>query len=211
MSPITIASAANSSGCDGGKVLNALPTSSWPSITTLIPTGGLPVPGAQRADVHEDVRLRVGRAASVDRAVALGRLERRRLPLRLVADRHDVVVAVQQHGRRAGGRRDLAHDDGRGVRAARADRGSATPASRNSVDDVLVRLEQRRMRRLGVVPAPRSRGSRRAARGRPAAAASACAPSPRSRSHPTSQVCSSQPPPGSQTLLTPVVDVIGRR
>ncbi len=42
MSPITIASAANSSGRDGGKVLNALPTSSWPSITTLIPTGGRP-------------------------------------------------------------------------------------------------------------------------------------------------------------------------
>ncbi len=42
MSPITIASAAKSSGCDGGYVVNALPISSWPSITTLIPTGGLP-------------------------------------------------------------------------------------------------------------------------------------------------------------------------
>ena len=42
MSPITIASASNSSGRDGGKVLNALPTSSIPSITILIPTGGRP-------------------------------------------------------------------------------------------------------------------------------------------------------------------------
>ena len=42
MSPITIASAANSSGRDGGNVVKALPTSSWPSITILIPTGGLP-------------------------------------------------------------------------------------------------------------------------------------------------------------------------
>ena len=42
MSPITIASAANSSGRDGGKVLNALPDLLLPSITILIPTGGLP-------------------------------------------------------------------------------------------------------------------------------------------------------------------------
>ncbi len=42
MSPITIASEAKSSGREGGKVVNALPISSMPSITTLIPTGGLP-------------------------------------------------------------------------------------------------------------------------------------------------------------------------
>ena len=42
MSPITIASAANSSGREGGNVLKALPISSWPSITILIPTGGFP-------------------------------------------------------------------------------------------------------------------------------------------------------------------------
>jgi hypothetical protein len=42
MSPITIASAANNSGWDGGKALNALPTSSMPSITILTPTGGFP-------------------------------------------------------------------------------------------------------------------------------------------------------------------------
>ena len=42
MSPITIASAANRSGRVGGYVVNALPVSSCPSTTTLIPTGGLP-------------------------------------------------------------------------------------------------------------------------------------------------------------------------
>ena len=42
MSPITIASASKRSGREGGNVENALPTSSWPSITILIPTGGLP-------------------------------------------------------------------------------------------------------------------------------------------------------------------------
>ena len=42
MSPITMASAAKSCGRVGGYVENALPISSWPSITSLIPTGGLP-------------------------------------------------------------------------------------------------------------------------------------------------------------------------
>ncbi len=42
MSPTTIASAANSSGRVGGKVVKALPVSSWPSMTILIPTGGFP-------------------------------------------------------------------------------------------------------------------------------------------------------------------------
>ncbi len=41
-SAITIASEAKSSGRVGGNVVSALPISSWPSITTLIPTGGLP-------------------------------------------------------------------------------------------------------------------------------------------------------------------------
>ncbi len=42
MSAISIASERNSSGCVWGYVLSALPTSSWPSITSLIPTGGRP-------------------------------------------------------------------------------------------------------------------------------------------------------------------------
>ena len=43
MSPITIASALKRAGLDGGYVVSAPPpTSSWPSITTLTPTGGRP-------------------------------------------------------------------------------------------------------------------------------------------------------------------------
>jgi len=48
MSAITIASAANSSGWLGGNVVSALPISSCPSITSLIPTGGFP-PQARKA------------------------------------------------------------------------------------------------------------------------------------------------------------------
>ena len=42
MSEISIASDWNSSGFEIGYVFRALPTSSWPSITSLIPTGGRP-------------------------------------------------------------------------------------------------------------------------------------------------------------------------
>ena len=65
----------------------------------LDPDGRLAAPGPKRADVHEDVRLRVGRAAAEDGSVALRGLERRRLPLLHVACRDHVVVPVQQHGR----------------------------------------------------------------------------------------------------------------
>ncbi len=81
----------------------------------LDPDRRLAVPGAERTDVHQDVRLRVGRASSEDRAVALGRLERRRLPLRLVADRARRRSGVEQHRGRTRRRRDLADDDRRGV------------------------------------------------------------------------------------------------
>ena len=42
MSAISIASARNASGSVGGYVLSALPTSSWPSITSFTVTGGRP-------------------------------------------------------------------------------------------------------------------------------------------------------------------------
>ena len=71
MSAITIASQANSSGRDrrvgrerAAGLLLALDHD-------LDPDRRLAAPGPQGADVHEDVRLRVGRAAAVDRAVAL--------------------------------------------------------------------------------------------------------------------------------------------
>ena len=158
MSPITIASHRNASGCAGGYVVSAPPpTSSWPSITILIPTGGLPVPRAQRADVGDHVRLGVGGPAAEDRAVALVGHERRRAPQRLVAGGHDVVVRVQQHRRRALGRRDLAGDHRRGVRQLeRAEVLHARVAQQ--LDGQLVRVEDR-LARLGVA-GRRDRGDR---------------------------------------------------
>ena len=115
MSPTTIASG-EQLGPGGGNVVKRAARLLLALDHELDPDRRLALPGAQRADVHEDVRLRVRRAAPVDRAVALGRLERRRLPLRLVARGDDVVVPVQEHGRRALRRRDLADDDRRRVR-----------------------------------------------------------------------------------------------
>jgi hypothetical protein len=69
----------------------------------------------QGTDVGDHAGLVVGDPAPVDGAVALGRLERRGFPQPLVACRLDVVVAVQENGRRAGGPRDLAGEDRRGV------------------------------------------------------------------------------------------------
>ncbi len=61
---------------------------------------------AERADRRQmrcDAGLVVGGAAAVEPAVALGRLERRRVPLAAVALGLHVVVGVQQHRRRARG------------------------------------------------------------------------------------------------------------
>ena len=108
----------------------------------------LAVERAQRADVHHHVGLGVRAAAAVERAVALGRLERRRAPQRLVAGGHDVVVRVQQHGRRAGRRRDLADDDRRGVgQRERLDLRHAGVAQQ--LGDDVVRLAQRLRRMAG--------------------------------------------------------------
>ena len=114
MSAITIASAANSSGRLGGNVVNALPISSCPSITSLIPTGGFPPTRAGR---------RRGRGCSTSSRRRRGRRSRRRArsprtaatPLRHVAFGDDVVVAVQEHGRRAFWSWDLADDDRSGA------------------------------------------------------------------------------------------------
>jgi len=93
-------------------------------------------PGPKRADVDEDVGLRVGRASSVDRAVALGRLERRRHPQLLVAGRHDVVVPVQENGRSL-------ELDGREALDSRVTQ---------QLENCLMRLEQRRTGVLGEAP-----------------------------------------------------------
>ena len=57
--------------------------------------------GAQRRDVRHDPRLVVGGSAAVQAPAADGRLERRGLPERFVADRLHVVVRVEQDRRPA--------------------------------------------------------------------------------------------------------------
>lgn len=116
----------------------------------LYPDGRLAVPGTERADVDEEVRLRVGGAAAVDRAVALARLERRRLPELLVARGHDVVVAVQEHGRRAGRPGDLAGEHRR--RAREIEPSQRRPHALEQRAHRLVRLEDRAVRVLGEPP-----------------------------------------------------------
>ena len=56
----------------------------------------------QGRDVRQYPRLVVGAAAPEQPPVDLGRLEGRGTPLARVAHRLDVVVGVQQHGRRSG-------------------------------------------------------------------------------------------------------------
>ena len=72
--------------------------------------GGLD-PGLGAFDVREHLPLVVGRAAGVEVAVADRRLEGRRDPLVERIGRLHVVVAVDQHRRRAGHRRRLGIDD----------------------------------------------------------------------------------------------------
>ena len=101
--------------------------------------------------MDEDVRLGVGRAAPEDRPVALGRLEGRRRPKLLVTGGNDVVVAVEEHGRRTLGRRDLARDDR--SRAGQVDRPEVLDACvAQELDDGVVRLEERGMRVLREAP-----------------------------------------------------------
>jgi hypothetical protein len=70
---------------------------------------------AQRGEVGHDARLVVGGAARVEATVALGGLERRRRPQLVAAGRLDVVVGVEQHGRRGGRRGPAGQDGGRAV------------------------------------------------------------------------------------------------
>ena len=60
------------------------------------------VEGAQHGEVGHDAGLVVGGAAGVEAAVPLGGLERGAGPQLVAAGRLDVVVGVEQHGRRAG-------------------------------------------------------------------------------------------------------------
>ena len=81
------------------------PTSSSPSIRNFRLTGSLPFTALQRFD-GLDVRIHlafvVGRAARIEIAVALGRLEGRRLPELQRIGRLHVEVTVAEHGGLAG-------------------------------------------------------------------------------------------------------------
>ena len=68
--------------------------------------------GAERGDVRHDAGLVVGGTAAVEATVALLGLERRAVPVGVVAGRLHVVVRVERHGRRALGAVEVA-DDGR--------------------------------------------------------------------------------------------------
>ena len=59
-------------------------------------------PGLESLDVHQDLALVVVRAARVNAAVPVGRLERRRVPELLRVHGLHVVVTVDQHRRRVG-------------------------------------------------------------------------------------------------------------
>ena len=107
---------------------------------------------AQRRQMHHDVALAVGGAAPVPASVALGQLERRRLPLRpaRVQWRLHVVVAIQQDRRSAIWRRDLPVDRrmtvGRFLQAR-----VAQPGVGELVDHQLRRLEALARRELARV------------------------------------------------------------
>ncbi len=64
----------------------------------------------ERAQQHHQVALAVGGAAAVPTPVALGELPRRGCPLPWIAGRLDVVVRVEEHRRRPGRSRRVAHD-----------------------------------------------------------------------------------------------------
>ena len=92
-----------------------LPISSSPSNRKRTLSGSAPALGVERlGDLQGDEHrpLVVGRAAGVDAAVAHGRLERRRLPLRLVSRRLHVVVAVDENRRRPWRSEPLGEHDG---------------------------------------------------------------------------------------------------
>ena len=106
------------------------PTSSSPSTKTMTPTGSSSPKHPQRAEVGDDAGLVVGGAAAVEPVVALGRLERRGVPVGVVALGLDVVVGVEQHGRRAL-RPGLVRDHRRGAAVGRQRSRRSKPSAAN--------------------------------------------------------------------------------
>ena len=89
----------------------------------------------ERAHVHGDPRLVVGRAPAVEALAADGGLERRAVPVGRVVLRLDVVVGVQQHHRSALGSLPLPDDGRRGTVVGPDDLGT----------DAFVRQQLRRL------------------------------------------------------------------
>lgn len=114
------------------------------------------LPGSERPQVHEDVRLGVGCPSAKDRAVALARLEWGRLPLRLLPDVDDVVVPVEQDRGCARRSRDLAHDHRRRV-GKLEHLEPVHPGACEEIDDRISALEERGSRVLRIP----ERGDRR--------------------------------------------------
>ena len=100
------------------------------NITTL--TGRSSPKTRSAAEVGGDAGLVVGGAATVEAAVALGRLERRGVPVGVVVLGLDVVVGVEQHRRRAR-RAGLVRDHRRGAAVGAGDLDAAKPSASNSV------------------------------------------------------------------------------
>ena len=107
------------------------PTSSSPSTNTVTPTARSSPSARTRGEVRGDAGLVVGGAAAVEAAAALGRLERRGVPVGVVVLRLDVVVGVEQHRRRALGP-GLVRDHGRRAAVGAGDPGRRSPRPSNS-------------------------------------------------------------------------------
>jgi hypothetical protein len=106
------------------------------------------VEGAQGPEVRDQVRLVVRDAAPIDSAVPLGRLEGRRVPAPLVTGRLDVLVRVEQNGRRTLRRRDLADDDRRGA-GERQGVDALDAGIPQELSNEIVGVEYRRRREVG--------------------------------------------------------------
>ena len=122
----------------------------------------------ERAQQHHQVALAVGGAAAVPTPVALGELPRRGGPLPGIAGRLDVVVRVEEHGRRPGRSRRVAHD--REAAVGGLDRRGRRPR-RPPGTGVPPRRPPSRTPRQARCPGPPPTASRPAARGPRAPAA----------------------------------------
>ena len=137
------------------------PASSSPSMNSATPRSksspSASLQRAQRRDVRHDPGLVVGGAAAVQAPAADGRLERRGLPQRLVADRLHVVVRVEQDRRAAVARG--ARGEHRGLARSRPCRGSPRGGSRRCRTGRVPRRERRPPPRCAALRSRRNPGN----------------------------------------------------